>query len=190
MKLPERCAVDGSTSMKQWMQTHCRMTGRDAAAFVTAGGFLDRFPTMAEAATTAVLSKSQVSMIRAQVPKELEPFLEEQQAAVVEPKKKVVTPRKSRSSVDADADADGDAEMVSVKTPVKRSRSSGGATEEHNGEDVDAEKKKAAPKRRSSSGAGAAAAVADSTPTIAKASVTRNGRTGMRGTVDLTVFPA
>ena len=41
-------ALDGSVSMKQWMQTHCRMTATDAGRFIESGRFLDRFPSIAE----------------------------------------------------------------------------------------------------------------------------------------------
>jgi Domain of unknown function (DUF222) len=77
-------ALDGSVTIKAFIKHHCRMSGPDAGRLLAEGRFLTKFPAIADAAVSSVLSASQVSSIRVHVPKLVEPLLDDQQGSLVE----------------------------------------------------------------------------------------------------------
>ena len=62
---------------------HCRMSNRDANALVHRGRFLDKFPTVADAACDGTLSAGQVTALKVSCPAPVEAIMAAQQVEVV-----------------------------------------------------------------------------------------------------------
>lgn len=77
-------AADGFVSIGSWMQHHCRMSRTDAHKLLAEGRFLARYACVADAATSGVLSGSQVRSIRSSVTAPLADLFDEHQTAVVD----------------------------------------------------------------------------------------------------------
>jgi hypothetical protein len=77
-------AADGSVSMAAWLRTHARMSAGDANRWVRLGRFLDRFPTVADAAVVHRLSLSQLNVLRQACPERLEVILADMQTEIVD----------------------------------------------------------------------------------------------------------
>ena len=76
-------ALDGSVSMTAWLRHHCRMSNRDAAALMHRGRFLDKFPTIAQAACDRVLSAGQINALRTVTKPAVESVMAAQQGEIV-----------------------------------------------------------------------------------------------------------
>ena len=76
--------LDGSVSIAAWLRDHCRMSRRDANAWVRRARVLGEYDSFAFAAVTGALSASQIEALsRLHTPKHAD-LLAEQQAALVE----------------------------------------------------------------------------------------------------------
>ena len=77
-------AADGAASFAAWLRHHGRLSNADAREWQRRGRFLRRFPAIADAAVSGVLSAGQVDLIRNACPTSLQPILSEQQHALVQ----------------------------------------------------------------------------------------------------------
>ena len=76
--------LDGSVTIAAWLRDHCRMSRRDANAWVRRARVLGEYDSFAFAAVTGALSASQIEALsRLHTPKHAD-LLAEQQAALVE----------------------------------------------------------------------------------------------------------
>jgi Domain of unknown function (DUF222) len=76
-------ASDGYVSMAAWLQHRCRLNHGDARRVLRDGRFLRRYPAVADAATSGVLSGSQVNAIAAAVTAPTAELFDEHQHGVV-----------------------------------------------------------------------------------------------------------
>ena len=83
LELSGEWAHDGSVSMASWLRHHCRMSNRDASALVHLGRFLDKFPSVGEAARTGALSAGQVNALQVSCPAPVEVVMHAQQTDLV-----------------------------------------------------------------------------------------------------------
>lgn len=77
-------ADDGAVSMLAWLRNTCRMSGRDAAAWVRRGRLLDRFEQFGHAAVDHRLTSSQLSEIERLRRPKYDALLGEHQSLLVE----------------------------------------------------------------------------------------------------------
>jgi hypothetical protein len=76
-------STDGSVSFAAWLRHHARMSARDAGRLIRCGRFLDRFPAIADAALSGVLSAGQVQALQAVSSPRRDPLLAEHQRDLV-----------------------------------------------------------------------------------------------------------
>ena len=77
-------AIDGSVSIKSWLQQHCRLSSLDAHRLVDDGRFLAAHDSVASAAITGRISGSQVGVLRSVVTRSTAQLFDEHQGVIVE----------------------------------------------------------------------------------------------------------
>jgi len=77
-------ADDGAVSMLAWLRGRCRMSGRDAAAWVRRGRLLDRYDQFAQAAVDHRLTSSQLTELERLRRPKYEALLAEHQSVLVD----------------------------------------------------------------------------------------------------------